>query len=502
LVARRRREAKPREMPRTVSASAPDVKANELLRAGRVAEALPFARRAVAQSPVCSPAHGLLATILLRLGERDEAETVVAHALTSPAGSADAYDALAFVSFELGAYERANALYRRAVERAPEDPRFWYNLATSERSFGRLGEAAAACDRAIELNQHHYQSYLLRSELRTQVDSRNHVEAMERLLTDPAATDRAHIFLGYALGKELDDLGQYDRAFHWFSEGAKARRRHLQYDVRVDEKKLARIVEVFPGAQSATDSRDGDSPGFIFIVGLPRSGTTLLERILTRLPNVVTNGETETFSRALFAEASTQGPDAFARAAAADFDRVGRRYVKLASHSANAKVIEKLPLNYLYLGAIRRALPAASAIHLNREPLDSCFAMFRTLFGEAYPFTYDFTELAGYYAAYARLMGHWRAVLENWLLETTYEKLVSEPAHEGARIASAARLDWDPSAIEIHRSGGVSTTASASQIRRQIYQSSVGKWRHYRRHLTPLIAALRSQGVTMRDVDS
>lgn len=485
-----------------MSTSAPDVKANELLRAGRAAEALPFARRAVAQSPVCSPAHGLLATILLRLGERDEAETVITRALTSQPGSADAYDALAFVSFELGEYERANALYRRAAECAPEDPRFWYNLATSERSFGRLSEAEAACGRAIELNQHHYQSYLLRSELRTQVDARNHVEEMERLLADPAATDRARIFLGYALGKELDDMGHYDRAFQWFTDAAKARRRHLQYDVRVDEKKLSRIMEVFPGPKSTAGSRDADLPGFIFIVGLPRSGTTLLERILTRLSGVVSNGETENFSRALFAEASTQGLDAFARAAAANFDGVGRGYVKLASHSARVKVIEKLPLNYLYLGAIRCALPAASAILLNREPVDICFAMFRTLFGEAYPFTYDFTDLARYYAAYGRLISHWRTVLGNWLIETTYEKLVSQPAQEGATIARASRLDWDPSAIEIHRSGGVSMTASASQIRRQIYQSSAGKWRHYRRHLTPLIAALRSQGVAMPDIDS
>jgi Sulfotransferase family len=269
----------------------------------------------------------------------------------------------------------------------------------------------------------------------------------------------------------------------------------------VDEKKLSRIMEVFSDAQPITVWRAADSPGIIFIVGLPRSGTTLLERILTRLDGVVSNGETENFSRALFAEASAQAADAFARAAGANFDRVGRGYVKLASHPASVKVIEKLPLNYLYLGPIRRALPAASAILLNREPLDVCFAMFRTLFGEAYPFTYDFTDLARYYAAYARLINHWRTVLGGWLIETHYEKLVSLPAQEGARIARATGLDWDPSAIEIHRSGGVSMTASASQIRRQIYQSSVGKWRHYRGHLTPLIAALRSNGVAIADTD-
>ena len=479
----------------------PDVEAHRLLQAGRAAEALPLARRAVAENLAWSPAHGLLATVLLHLGERDEAEAVIAQALASPPGTADAYDALAYVSLHLGQHERANALYRRAVERAPHEARFWYNLASSERSLGHLVEAETACDRGIALDPGHYQSYLLRSEIRIYTDSHNHVDAMERLLADSAANDRARMFLGYALGKELDDLGRYDQAFRWYSEGAAARRRHLTYDIRTDERKLARIMEVFSKAGLRTTSDDGDSARFIFIVGLPRSGTTLLERILTRLPGVTSNGETENFSKSLLSEASAFGPDVFARAAGADFARVGSRYAKLAGHSTSARVIEKLPLNYLYLGAIRRALPAATALLLVRDPIDSCFAMFRILFGEAYPFTYDFIELARYYAAYCRLIDHWRKVLGNWISEVRYEDLVGQPARTGAGAAQACGLSWDHSAIDVHKARGVSTTASASQIRRPIYQSSVGKWRHYRRHLTTMVDALKSCGVAVSEDD-
>jgi tetratricopeptide (TPR) repeat protein len=479
--------------------SAPDVEASRLLRAGRAAEALPLARRAVAQCRSCSPAHGLLATILLRLGERDEAENVITRALASPDASADAYDALAFVSMELGKFERANALYRRAVQCAPSDARYWYNLASSERSFGRLSEAESACDRAIELNPQHYQSYLLRSELRTQDDSRNHVEAMERLLADPAATDRARIFLGYALGKELDDLARYDEAFRWFTQAAASRRRNLAYDVAVDEAKLARIAEAFPSAGPEVTGSVAEYARFIFIVGLPRSGTTLLERMLTRLPGVQSNGETENFSLALLAETPSNGSDVFARAAMADVERVGLHYARLASGTCKGKVIEKLPLNYLYLGAIRRALPGATPILVMRQAVDSCFAMYRTLFGQAYPFTYDFNELARYYAAYSRLIEHWRRVLGDWLVEINYEELVRQPARVGATIAEACNVHWVESAVETHRNAGISMTASAAQIRQPIYQSSVGKWRNYERHLAPLLAALASHGVRMSD---
>ena len=481
--------------------TAPDAEAFRLLQAGRAAEALPLARQAVASSRSCSPAHGLLASVLLHLGDREEAASVIAAALAGPPGTADAYDALAFVSLHLGQHERANALYRRATEQAPHDARFWYNLASSERSLGHLIEAESACDRAIALDPHHYQSYLLRSELRPQTSARNHVETMERLLADPTASDRARIFLGYALAKELDDLGCYDAAFHWYSAGAAARRRHLIYDVRDDETKLGRIREVFSTGDPGALACEVDSARFIFIVGLPRTGTTLVEQILTRLPGVISNGETENFSRALLDEAPAIGPDVFARAAAARFDRVGHRYARLADRPDCAKVIEKLPLNYLYLGAIRRSLPAAVPVVLARDPIDTCFAMFRTLFGQAYPFSYDFLELARYYSAYSRLLDHWRRLLGRWTFEVHYEDLVRHPAETGREIARACGLPWDSSAVEIHTGTGVSMTASASQIRRPIYQSSAGKWRLYRRHLTPLVEALRSHGVAVPNTD-
>jgi len=475
---------------------------DRLLQAGQLDEALAFAQRAVAGARVCLPAHGFLASVLLKLGRPTEARQVIAHATQLAAGVGDAYDGLAFVSMALGEHERANTLYLRATQVSPRDPGFWYNLACSERSLGRLAEAEAACDRAIAIDATQYPTYLLRSELRVQSVEANHVGELEGLLARSGIDYRARVFLGYALAKELDDLGRFDEAFHWFSAAAKSRRTRLAYDVATDEHKLSRIAAAYPRAAcspsvAGTVRGNLQSARYIFIVGLPRSGTTLVERILSGLPDVRSNGETDHFSRALLAAARGDG-DVFQRAAAADPDAVALNYARLADPGAPADhIIEKLPINYLYVGAIQRALPQAKVLLLRRSPLDSCFAMYRTLFAAGYPFSYDLEELGRYYAAYERLIDHWRSTLGSRLHEIVYEDLVHEPRRSGAALAGYCELSWSDAAIDIQKNRSVSLTASAAQVRRPIYGSSSGRWRHYSRHLQVLIDTLQAHSVSL-----
>ena len=481
----------------TQSCPSPAVTAHRLMRAGRLQEALPFAQAAVLNAEICTPAHGMLARILGGLARTGEAESAVVAALQLGTGSADAYDALAHVSIILGQPERANALYRRAAEREPQTSRFWYNLASSERSLGRIAAADAACNRSILLDGMAYPSYLLRSELRVQTADSNHVQELEALLASPGLDERGRTALGYALAKELDDLGRYDEAFHWFSEAAHAKRRRLAYDVSVDEKKIQRVIDSYSAHCLGAPARHTASARYIFIVGLPRSGTTLLERMLTGFEGVRTNGETENFSRALLAATPAGQEDIFARTARADPDEVARRYAQLARAAADSRlIVEKLPHNYLYLGAIHRALPEAKILSLRRSPLDSCFAMYRTLLA-AYPFSYDFEDLARYYAAYSRLMTHWRGALGASLCEVSYEDLVAQPEAVGARVAAYCGLQWQPAVTRVENNEGACFTASASQVRRPIYTTSVGRWRHYRRHLEPLTRRLGELGIPL-----
>lgn len=466
-----------------------------LLGAGRLKEARQLAEELVEGQCVLLPAHSLLVTILMRHELRDDAEAVIRRALELRPGTGDAYDALAFVSARLGAHERANVLYRQAVEVAPKEARFWHNLASSERSFGRLSEAEAACDRSIQLDPKHAPAYLLRSELRVQSNERNHVKELQGLLASPTLNASARMFIGYALGKELDDLKRYSEAYKQFASAALIRRSRVSYDVATDERKLLRIAEVYDDKALRVTAPVANSARFIFIVGLPRSGTTLLERILTALSNVKANGETDNFSTALL-KARPRGADVFSSAAAADPVHVAAEYQRLANPTDSAHhYIEKLPLNYLYVGAIYRALPGARFIWMRRDPIDNAFAMYRTLFGDGYPFSYDFEDLARYCAAQQALMNHWVRELPGVLYQVHYENLVRNPLTIAHGAASHCGLTWDPAAVDVTRNQRVSTTASAAQVRRAIYGSSAGRWRHYSAELAPLIEALTRYGV-------
>ncbi len=440
------------------------------MRAGRMREALPLAARAVTGARNCLPGHALLASILLQLGRTFEAEEVIARAAELEPGGADAYDGLAFVSLRLD---------RGLPQRRPA-------LARSHGLVHRRGKPRDALKR--------------RRQTRDGVSHRRFVmsggQSDDAAGSEEDALAQTGQILGYALAKELDDVGDVDEAFRWFFAAAQARRSQLRYDIAGDEVKLCRIAEAFSRELAGTGLRGSN---WLFVMGLPRSGTTLVERILGGLAGVRSNGETDNFSRALN-EAATGGGDMFERAARADPRAVAANYERLArSGAAGVRVIDKLPTNYLYVGAIHRALPGAPLLLVRRTPLDSCFAMFRTLFGDAYPFTYDWDELARYYAAYDRLVAHWRSVLGDALYEIVYEDLVREPQHVGAAVAARCGLVWSPAALEIQKNQSVSLTASAAQVRRPVYGSSSGRWRRYRRHLAPLIAALRRCGVSLPD---
>jgi hypothetical protein len=476
-----------------------DLDIQHLLKAGRWSDARDLAARGVAGAVECTATHALLAHILLHTHRRAQARAVVEAAADLSASDADACDGLAFVATALDLHDIANTLYRRATELAPRVARHWHNLANSERSYGRLDAAEQACDLAIARDERHFPTVLLRSEMRPQTAESNHIDELQRRLADSRLDPTGRVFIGYALAKELDDVQRYAEAFQRFSAAARLRRTQFNYAVARDESRLAHIAAVFSAGPAPPQPPTARTPGrCIFIVGLPRTGTTLVERILTGLGGVRSNGETDNVARALTMAAPAGGAgraDVIERAAAADPARVAAAYVELARIGPGDIVIDKLPSNALYLGAIQRALPDATILLLERNPLDACFAMYRSLFGDAYPFSYDFDELARYVAAHTRLMAHWRERLGSAMLTVSYEELVGQPEAVGTRIAAHCGLVWQPGALEIQRNQSVSLTASASQVRRPIYGSSSDRWRHYRQPLQPLIDALRLHGL-------
>jgi tetratricopeptide (TPR) repeat protein len=459
------------------------------LRRNRPDAAIVCAERAAALRPDDPIAPILRAKCLFVSGEfglaLEAAEAASARVGTQP----EALDALGALFGMLGRHRQAEDLFRRAVAACPDVPQYRFNLAATERTIGAFAAAEAECDAAISLDRYYCLAHYLRSDLRSQTPERNHTAEMEALIGEGQIGRGGETLLRFALGKEFEDLGEYARAFDHISKGCALQRAATPYDPRRDIDEIDAIIR--------TQNRawlDACPPGYrdadpIFVVGLPRTGTTLVERIIASQGGVISAGETGAFAVELRREMQKPGRP--------DFAELGRHYINAAAVFAGrgGRFVDKTLINYLYCGLIHAALPRAKIVLVHRHPLDTCWAIYKTLFQGHFPFSYDLAELAEYYLAYRRLARHWEAVLPPHALSTVhYEDIVRDQAETSRRLMAFAGLPWHDGVLQFHESDAPSATASAVQVRRPIYESSIGKWRYQAERLMPLRSGL-AQGL-------
>jgi len=459
--------------------------------------------------------QGLLtrAQCLLALGRRSEACVAAKAALAGATTDPLLLDAVgSFFSFA-GDQPTALEAFEQAAALAPDNAHFIFNRATVRRFLGQLAAAEGDYDRVIALRPADFEAYKNRSDLRTQTADRNHVAELEGLVARGFADWRSEVQIRYTLAKEYEDLGDYRKSFDELRQGARKRRENLRYDVATDVSTADWIIEAFPGGvhthavQTAAAEAAREHAAPIFIVGLPRSGTTLVDRILSSHSQVRSAGELNDFALSLVARVRSENGkehlprrELVARSAHVDFAALGREYLSRArAVIAEGRFTDKMPLNYLYCGLIQRALPNAKIVHLTRHPMAAGYAMYKTLFKDGYPFSYDLDEIAQYYIAYRKLMDHWSAVMPGAVYALNYENLVADQIDETRKLLEFCGLDWEDACAEFHRNPSATTTASASQVRRPIYDSSVAQWRHYTAQLASLSSALGSAGIELED---
>lgn len=381
--------------------------------------------------------------------------------------------------------ETARACLEQAHARFPREIAILFDLAVAEFQLNRVEEAEQRLAALLRLAPFHPGALRLRSMLRTQTGERNNVEDLEdRLARMPQRPDLV-AGCNYALGKEYEDLQQYEKSFQAFERGARAHRSTIKYDSKAEMSSLRSVREVFTPEAFPSLGPGFEAEGPIFIVGMPRTGTTLLERLLGGHRQVWSVGEFTVFppllvehinKRLANAAEPERANDASLRI---DFRELGMRYVAAARQLAGERThfVDKLPFNFLYCGYILAALPGARLIHLVRDPMDTCYAVFKTQFFNAYFWSYDLDELADYYVGYREQMDHWHRVLPGRILDVRYEELVQDPAGQARRVLEWCGLPWEDSALAFHEQERPSMTASAAQVRRPIYTDSIGSWR-------------------------
>ena len=437
---------------------------------------------------------------LARLGRRSEALAAAAAAESLPRPTAALEDGLGTLYTHCDEPSRALAHHLQAVAMAPTVPDYRYNLATVQRMVGDLGSAEDSLDQVIAAAPRDFAAYLTRADLRRQTPERNHVAALQACLAAAGLDRAAEITLRFSLAKELEDLGRYAESFAQTQRGCALQRAASDYDVGADVATMARIVARHDAGALDSGPRGYPTDEPIFVIGLPRSGTTLVESILAAHGDVQAPGELQAFPQACVEAVraltgGSVGKQAFVDCALeVDPAQLGRRYLEATRPQTGLRphFVDKLPLNYLYAGLIHRALPGARIVALERDPMDCCYAMYKTLFTGAYPFSYDLDDLGRYFLAWQRLMQHWRDVLGDALLVVRYEELVADQEGVSRRLLAHCDLAWDSDCLDFHLRRSAVASASAAQVRRPLYATSVGLWRRYEQELAPLARRLAS----------
>jgi tetratricopeptide (TPR) repeat protein len=400
----------------------------------------------------------------------------------------------------LGLHERACHFYEEANRLQPGVERLQANLASCWVYVGKVDEAIAIYERLLQKFPRHQRYHHQLATLRRARDG-SHVEQMQAALQATQQPPARNIFLYYAIGKELEDLERWDEAFHYYRLAGDAAASVANYDVGQDEALIDRIIEVCDaGWLAAAPPRAPEvarTP--IFIVGLPRTGTTLAERILSSHSMVESAGESFFMPAAIQrssgpASGAGMTADMISRAARQPIEDIGRAYLDAVEYRLAGKpmFIDKYPENFLYLGFIAKAFPDARLVHLRRDPMDTCFALYKQSF---FRYAYSLEDLARFYIAHERLERHWRAVLGERLVELHYEELVADQEGQTRRLLQCLGLPFEPACLEFERNATAVATASAVQVREKIHRRSIGKWRRFNTHLGVLRERLAAAGV-------
>jgi len=461
-------------------------------------------QRALAIDPRNAAWGAELARSLIGLNRQTPALTAALQALALGPVEARTFDTLGVVFSRVGHQANAAYCFRKAHELVPANAGYLLNLGWAEQYLGEFAAAEQTWRRCIALDPDNDAAIAALVQMVTQTADDNFVPALERLFQRAAGDADRQLRIGHALAKTFEDMKDPLAAFGWLTRAKAAKARAATGLAAWQSDVFAAARSTAPGAGGAAQGHDSAAP--IFVFGLPRSGTTLVERIITSHPEVVSAGEPMDFAGLVrrFAGAPTRelidGPTLRA-VPPEQLSNLGAAYVEAirARHPGGSRFTDKTPLNFLFGGLIHAALPQARMVCLRRHPVDSCLAVYRQRFttGSAYyDWVYSLEATARFYLAFDALVAHWRATLPaDRFREVVYEDVVADQEGQSRALLDWLGLPWDDRVLAFHENAAPVATASAVQVRSPIHSGSVGRWKRYGEGLAPMLAALRAAGV-------
>lgn len=461
-------------------------------RIGRYADAENLLRRAIELDPAFTPARANLALVLYRTNRAEEALAQLGQVTAEDPDNLGHANLAAAANGRIGAFDEALALYEKVLADAPNQPRVWMSYGHMLKTVGRQADGIAAYRRAIDLMPGLGEAWWSLANLKTVRFSDQDIAAMEQALADPdlGAEDRWH--LDFALGKAFEDRQQAQAAFAHYAAGNALRRRRIPYKAEDTTTTVgAMIATATPGLFAARAGAGCEAPDPIFILGMPRAGSTLVEQILASHSQV--EGTSELADIAQLARQVPDYPAGLAALDPAELRRMGESYLRttrIQRHTDRPLFIDKMPNNWLHVPLIRLILPNARVIDARRHPLGCCFSNFKQHFARGQGFTYDLVDMGRYYADYVRLMAHVDAVQPGLVHRVIYERMVEDTENEVRALLAACGLPFEPACLAFHQTERAVRTASSEQVRQPIFRDGTQAWQPFEPWLDPLKAAL------------
>jgi tetratricopeptide (TPR) repeat protein len=460
-------------------------------RIGRWRDAENLLRRAVAIAPGWTAAKANLALVLGRTGRPAEAMELLSELFELEPDDLGHWNLKAATLGRLGEFDEAISLYEGVLRQTPRQPRVWLSYGHMLKTVGRLPDGIAAYRRAIELKSTLGEAWWSLANLKTVKFDEADLDAMREALLEPTLSDEDRFHLDFALGKALHDLGRTEEAFAHYSAANGLRLKSHPYDPHTISDKVDRSIAAFT-AQALQDRSGGcEAADPIFIVGMPRAGSTLIEQILSSHSRI--EGTSELPDIPVLARKNGRYPESVLELGDEERRDLGEHYLKRAAvqrRTGRPLFVDKLPNNWMFVPFIHLVLPNAKIIDARRHPMACCFSNFRQHFARGQDFTYDLADLGRYYADYVRLMAHVDTVLPGRVHRVIYEQMVDNTEAEVRKLLDYCGVEFEPACLEFYKTERAVRTPSSEQVRRPIYRDATEEWRRYEAHLGALKQAL------------